>query len=164
MKSDARLIEESGFFDAEWYCNQYPDVRQISLDPATHFLKYGWRLKRNPSVKFQSSAYLERYPDVQSAGINPLLHFLEKGKNEGRSAPPVPVSADSRYSPDLNEASLAIAKGLESEGKEDRQTPTAEEQLAETQRLLEHYFVQYETLRFAMLDQNKNNQTTNPSP
>lgn len=165
LKADAQLIEKSGYFDAKWYCQQYPDVKKLGLDPATHFLKYGWRLNRNPSEKFHMRSYLERYPDVQTAGVNPLLHFLEAGQREGRTAPVVPLQLESVSSSDLRDASLAIAKSVEHESRPESpegQIPTVEEQLAETQRLLEHYFVQYENLRFAMLDQ-KNIQETNPS-
>lgn len=165
-QTDARLIQESGFFDEKWYCDQYPDVKQISIDPAMHFLKYGWRLMRNPCQKFHIRSYLERYPEVKSSGSNPLLHFLQIGKEVGHTAPPVP--AQEYQSPDLKDVPLTIAQGLVNEAmrqgsKADGNVPTAEEQLVETQRLLEHYFEQYETLRFAMLDKNNNTQSPNPA-
>lgn len=81
---NVQLIKNSALFDASWYCQQYPDVSALQLDPATHYLQLGWRLGRNPSAAFCSDDYLKANPDVAKADLNPLLHFLQKGQQENR--------------------------------------------------------------------------------
>lgn len=140
LKANVKLLLECGYFDPDWYVEQYPDVTRLGLDPAVHFLKYGWRMKRNPSPRFHTASYLQRYQDVARSGVNPLLHYLSNGKAEGRTAPPVPAVASK-----VNPPEPLVAKGLMA--AEQAGAITAEQQLQETQRLLEHYFIQYETLR-----------------
>lgn len=87
--TDQELLESSALFDAAWYRHRYPDVQALSLTPAQHFLKYGWRMNRSPGPGFSTPAYLEQYPDIRKANINPVLHYLRHGKTEGRRALPV---------------------------------------------------------------------------
>ncbi|GGC99752.1 hypothetical protein GCM10011382_32830 [Vreelandella lutescens] len=78
------MIKESGFFDAQWYCEQYPDVKTAGIEPAEHYLKFGAIEGRNPSDKFDTYFYLCEYPDVAISGQNPLLHYLRYGQHEER--------------------------------------------------------------------------------
>jgi glycosyltransferase involved in cell wall biosynthesis len=78
------LVRDSGLFDAEWYLDQYEDVRRAGLDPVTHYLEVGAFEGRDPSPHFDSDWYLRAYPDVDRAGVNPLVHYLEAGRREGR--------------------------------------------------------------------------------
>lgn len=78
------MIKESGFFDAQWYCEQYPDVKNAGIEPAEHYLKFGVIEGRNPSDKFDTYFYLCEYPDVAISGQNPLLHYLRYGQHEER--------------------------------------------------------------------------------
>ncbi|WP_311066017.1 hypothetical protein [Halomonas sp. DWK9] len=78
------MIKESGFFDAQWYCEQYPDVKTAGIEPAEHYLKFGAIEGRNPSDKFDTHFYLCEYPDVAISGQNPLLHYLRYGQHEER--------------------------------------------------------------------------------
>ncbi len=41
-------------FDADWYLNEYPDVRLASMDPAYHYLWLGQRIGRRPSARFDA--------------------------------------------------------------------------------------------------------------
>ena len=75
------LILKSGLFDRYYYLFQYPDVRQADIDPLLHFIKFGWKERRNPSEKFNTSFYLEQYEDVNE---NPLIHYIRIGKKENR--------------------------------------------------------------------------------
>ena len=86
----AELVLASGLFDPAWYLETYRDVRDAGFDPATHYLRHGWKEDRNPSARFCGPAYQQRYLDVAEAGINPLVHFLEFGINEQRQVDPVP--------------------------------------------------------------------------
>ncbi|MBB2971423.1 glycosyltransferase [Mesorhizobium sp. RMAD-H1] len=119
-KTDVELIRASGLFDADWYIEQYPDVKALRMDPAEHYLWLGARLARNPSRKFDTIAYLNENVDVNAAGVNPLLHYLRWGRNEGRkkfeqrhlvNIPNVKVySTPATVSRDLNSAFTRIAK------------------------------------------------------
>jgi hypothetical protein len=83
-----RLVPDiygSGLFDREWYLTKYPDVAEAAIDPAIHYLKYGWREGRDPSLYFSTSGYLNLNRDVAITNANPLVHFLEYGRSEGRS-------------------------------------------------------------------------------
>ncbi len=78
------FLKRSGLFEAEWYCRTYPDVRETGIDPALHYLRYGWVLGRDPGPNFDLDFYCERYPDIAESGVNPVLHFLWQGRAEGR--------------------------------------------------------------------------------
>jgi len=76
-------IAESGFFDEQWYRQQYPD----SLNTASaieHYLNTGANKHYNPSPKFDTNWYLNMYPDVANGDVNPLLHYILHGQHEGR--------------------------------------------------------------------------------
>lgn len=79
------LVQSSGFFDAEWYLAQNPDVAGAGADPLDHFLLFGGQEGRAPSPAFSSSGYLTANPDVRDAGLNPLVHYLVHGRIEGRA-------------------------------------------------------------------------------
>ena len=84
-------------FDASYYLRQNPDVAAAGADPYQHFMYYGWREGRDPSLLFSVSRYLAANPDVSRAAINPLLHYELYGQAEGRQASPVGGTA----APDL---------------------------------------------------------------
>jgi hypothetical protein len=92
---DVALLRATAIFDADWYLATYPDVGAIGIDPALHYLKYGWEEGRDPGPAFSSSFYLATYPDVAMAGLNPLLHYLATGASEGRD--PSPTFRSRRY-------------------------------------------------------------------
>ncbi len=71
-------------FDAAYYLLHNPDVAAAGMDPAQHFLTYGWHEGRNPDAVFDTGYYLAQNPDVKAAGIDPLLHFTQFGWTEGR--------------------------------------------------------------------------------
>lgn len=81
---DVELLNQSGLLDPKWYTSEYPDVVALGMSAATHYLKFGARLLRDPGPEFRTRAYLQAYPDVVAAGINPLVHYLAHGKEEGR--------------------------------------------------------------------------------
>jgi len=82
------LINNSGFFNEQWYVSQYPEVRQIGVNPLRHYLEIGGFEGRDPGPDFSSSFYLNTYDDVKNEGINPLLHYLKYGISENRTAFP----------------------------------------------------------------------------
>ncbi|AXV16481.1 hypothetical protein CYG48_12755 [Neorhizobium sp. SOG26] len=85
-QDDIKLVKASGLFDEQWYLEKYRDVAMLGMDPVEHYLWLGWKLGRDPSLKFSTAQYLLTNPDVGRSAMNPLLHFLRHGKNEGRTA------------------------------------------------------------------------------
>lgn len=79
-------MKRSGLFDEEFYCLQYPDVRQADVNPHWHFVSCGWKEGRNPSTDFDCNYYLSNYPDVYKSGTNPFIHFIKFGRKEGRDS------------------------------------------------------------------------------
>ena len=47
-------LKQSGQFDADWYRARHPDVDLTGLDPATHYLRYGHRMNRDPGPGFST--------------------------------------------------------------------------------------------------------------
>jgi glycosyltransferase involved in cell wall biosynthesis len=92
-RGEIELVERSQLFDAEWYLQQYPDVRSIGMRAAEHYIWLGAHLHRNPSSDFATRSYLETNPDVANSGMNPLVHYLRHGKKEGREVHSVESSS-----------------------------------------------------------------------
>lgn len=61
--------------DAPWYLETYPDVGVAALDPASHYIAYGWREGRNPNPWFLTDWYLARNPDVARSGLSPIEDY-----------------------------------------------------------------------------------------
>ncbi|WP_249582802.1 glycoside hydrolase family 99-like domain-containing protein [Pseudomonas viridiflava] len=78
-------IAASKLFDKNWYTKAYLDVALSGVDPVVHYMRYGWKMGRDPSTKFSTEAYFDLNPDVYSAQINPLEHYIFQGLMEGRN-------------------------------------------------------------------------------
>lgn len=103
LMDDYLLLSNSQLFDAQWYLAQYPDVSANGHDPISHYLQYGYKEARDPSVDFSTSKYLQTYADVKANEHNPLVHFLRHGKEEGRQFEPSgPQARPSQTKPDLS--------------------------------------------------------------
>jgi hypothetical protein len=81
------VIRRSELFDAAWYLAQNPDVAQLGVDPARHYMLHGWLEGRNPSPLFDGREYLSRHPELYGQGVNPLLHHLQVVLPEERLPP-----------------------------------------------------------------------------
>lgn len=88
-RNELALLRASPLFDPDWYRRVYRDVAPSGLPPAVHYLKFGARLGRAPSVVFDPKAYLRDNRDVAESGHQALLHFLRSGRREGRVIAPV---------------------------------------------------------------------------
>lgn len=86
LKKHAKIIADSGLFDAKWYMDVYDDVKQAKVDPIHHYLRRGALEGRNPSSRFDTGYYLTCYPDVAESTMNPLVHYILFGQKEGRRA------------------------------------------------------------------------------
>lgn len=85
-KTGLETIRSSALFDATYYLDAHPDVRESGCDPALHYLEKGAQEGRDPGPRFCTRAYLRRNRDVADAGVNPLVHYETHGRKEGRSA------------------------------------------------------------------------------
>lgn len=85
------LLAASGWFDADWYLAQYPDVAadpHYRAHPLEHYFHHGGFEGRWPCARFDSAFYLATYEDVAEQGMNPLLHFVSFGQHEQRQPAP----------------------------------------------------------------------------
>lgn len=84
------LIRASPLFDESWYLARYPDVSQLGLSGAEHYVRLGGLLLRDPSPQFCARLYVEANSDAAESGEGPLLHYLRAGKRQGSKCFPVP--------------------------------------------------------------------------
>lgn len=78
-----KQVEESGFFDEDWYVRTYKDVAKTDIHPLDHFVRHGSEELRSPGPRFNARWYLEDYPEVRASGLEPLKHYLEIGRQKG---------------------------------------------------------------------------------
>ncbi len=81
-----KRIQQSGWFNAAYYRQKYPDVTDIN--PLKHYCLHGGFEGRKPCPGFDSAYYLSHYPDVAYSRMNPLLHYLLFGMREQRRPKP----------------------------------------------------------------------------
>ena len=76
-----KVIQDSCLFDADFYINNYPEVKKYRYGPIVHYIKHGIREGKNPNSTFNTVFYLTTYKDVN---INPLVHYILHGQFENR--------------------------------------------------------------------------------
>ena len=81
---EVNIVRRSHYFSPGWYRRKYPDVKRAGIDPAVHYVRWGWKEGCNPSSAFSTSDYLSLYPDVKESGMCPLVHYERYGKKEKR--------------------------------------------------------------------------------
>src|SRR5260221_6056711 len=81
---ELQVLQRSGLFDEQYYCEANPDVATGEISPLEHYLSVGGFEGRRPNRLFDSAYYLSTYPDVAKAGVNPALHYFLNGAFEGR--------------------------------------------------------------------------------
>ena len=79
---DYNLLKKSDLFDSEYYLANNEDVKKAKMNPIKHYLKFGWKEGRNPSIKFNGNDYLNKRPDVRIDRICPLIHYLKFRKDK----------------------------------------------------------------------------------
>lgn len=88
LKVQAKLVADSGLFDARWYSDKYLTNIEDRAAPVEHYLVVGAKERFDPGASFCTGWYLDRYPDVAASGMNPLLHYIQHGMAEGREPLP----------------------------------------------------------------------------
>lgn len=81
--SDHRIIKKSGLFDAAYYLEVNADVQSKQIDPLWHYVRYGWKERRNPSPYFNTAYYLENNPGISNLKTNPFVHYIRYGQKKG---------------------------------------------------------------------------------
>jgi hypothetical protein len=76
-------------FDARYYLEKNPDVRNSRWPPLLHFLLWGGFEGRSPHPLFDPKWYTDQYPDAGFCGLNPLQHYIRFGWREGRNPHPL---------------------------------------------------------------------------
>lgn len=89
-EDDYNLINNSNFFSKKYYLKNYPDVKDLDMDPVVHYILFGYLKGYNPNFNFDNNAYIDANSDVKKAEINPLLHYLRWGVEEKREVYHVP--------------------------------------------------------------------------
>jgi len=144
------LLKNTDLFDAQWYGERYRDVVNFPDGAEAHYLKYGWKMGRDPGPEFSTQGYLDKYPDVIKAGVNPLIHFLQIGLREGRVIEPAGVKT-TKVLFDLfnNGCDKRLAVGHEPVSTNEKKLA---DQLDSTQQLLEFYYKRCQELSCQSLD------------
>ena len=78
-----KTIRSSKQLHSNWYLETYPDVTALGMDSATHYIRYGAAMGRNPGKGFDTRFYLSTYPDAAESDLNPLLHYVMHGRDKG---------------------------------------------------------------------------------
>lgn len=60
-KKKTKIIKESPFFDVAWYLDHNNDVRNSGIDPAVHYLLFGWKEGRSPSLGFRTDLFKDSH-------------------------------------------------------------------------------------------------------
>lgn len=71
-------------FDATFYLASNPELGLTEADAFDHFMRTGWRERRDPNPTFSIAKYLQLNPDVEVADANPFWHYVLYGQAEGR--------------------------------------------------------------------------------
>lgn len=103
---DVDLLRQSLYFDADWYKEEYLDLREQPIDAVRHYLDKGSAEGRNPSPYFDTNYYLSSYPDVATARENPLAHYIRHGAEELRN--PIPLFDAKYYKHQLNNLGIEV--------------------------------------------------------
>ncbi|CAD5264974.1 MULTISPECIES: glycosyltransferase family 2 protein [Halomonadaceae] len=81
-KVNYEIVKKSNLLNKKWYLENYNDVKILGMDPIVHYLKYGSKMKRDPSLNFSSQFYREEFMEENSSE-DPLLHYLKIGLKKG---------------------------------------------------------------------------------
>ncbi|WMS41513.1 hypothetical protein RDV64_15685 [Acuticoccus sp. MNP-M23] len=92
---DERIALFAPLFDNAFYLENHTDVASAGADPRLHYVRDGWKERRQPHPLFDSSWYLTNNQDVADAKVDPLTHYLTDGWREHRS--PHPLFDSRRY-------------------------------------------------------------------
>ena len=82
-------FDRTPLFNPSWYISEYKDVEILGMDPLQHYMKYGGRLRRDPSPFFDAGAYASRHALPEDT--NPVEHFLDTYGGKPAGFPTLPM-------------------------------------------------------------------------
>lgn len=74
--AQVELVRSSPLFDPVWYLCRHPEVLDMGMSPAEHYVRVGAAEGLEPGPDFSTADYLRGHPEVASSGENPLVHHL----------------------------------------------------------------------------------------
>lgn len=84
-QGDIDLLMASGQFDPAWYRRRYADVDMLGMDPAEHYLRYGFRIDRDPGPDFSTRFYRTCLPGLKD--WHEPLTLMARAAARGKAAP-----------------------------------------------------------------------------
>lgn len=88
FSEQVKLAKSTKEIHSTWYRETYPEVAELGIDPATHYVRYGAEMGRNPGKNFNTQFYLDTYPEVRESKLNPLVHYALHGQKAGYATRP----------------------------------------------------------------------------
>jgi serralysin len=95
MEGEFQYVPKQARFNARFYLNKYPDVKEAGVDPLEHYNDHGQYEGRMPNKYFDPKRYMAIYPDLAQNGISferggktPWMHYTEEGIKEHRRLRP----------------------------------------------------------------------------
>ncbi|MFC1688367.1 glycoside hydrolase family 99-like domain-containing protein [Pseudomonadota bacterium] len=105
-ENDVHNVLSTGLFDANYYLRTYPDVFQSGLDPLRHYLYFGHKENRNPSLQFDTEFYRSQYMP-EGGQCCPLIHLVMHDDHDG-----VKLRSDNSIEIDISETKLGSSPSL----------------------------------------------------
>jgi len=78
-------LKTSALFDADWYRATYRDVAMTGMDPAHHYMRYGFLMDRDPGPDFSTSINRTALRDIKPT--QEPLTVLQKLRKASPDAP-----------------------------------------------------------------------------
>lgn len=76
----AKHIHQTGLFDASYYLEENKDVAEAGIDPLMHYVIYGDKEGRKPSLFFDPKYYGNQAKNYKFKNVNTLLHYFAVGR------------------------------------------------------------------------------------
>jgi O-antigen biosynthesis protein len=78
--------QPSAYFDTAFYLDRTPVLREMGLDPISHYCMFGYRELKSPSPVFDAAFYVRTYGLAE--GYDPFAHYLrDQGHDDRRPCP-----------------------------------------------------------------------------
>lgn len=77
---DIEFLRGTRLFDADFYLDSNPDIREAGVDPLDHYVRHGADEGRWPNPWFDSRGYATRFQSGEDAK-NPLAHYAAAGSD-----------------------------------------------------------------------------------
>lgn len=79
IQESYNIIKESKLFDEEYYLSEYPEVKNLDMDPIAHYLNLGDIEGCEPNSWFDNLNYMNFYSNINTFKINPFVHYILYG-------------------------------------------------------------------------------------